>query len=484
MERLLRSTTQIAHLRSSNPQGCPVRQLACGHEFGSADMFAKGAVASRSFADPAFLVPAVIEALKSSVQYRQRVLMVPGEADTFCARHALSNGGVVLTSDSDLLVHEVGDAEVVFFRDIQRQVDSTIMVCSYGPKRICEQLGQSPTDGLVRLAYEQKRLQHASLAQILQACSSPPLHEKEYAEFCEDYRSSDISQIPLPCGHGPLENGSLDPRLAELAIQLQSTSIATSHAHMFLPVLTEDPTRGNAWEHSTSVRQLAYSLLIGPDPTVSVLEFRRIQSATQKGRRVELDGPDLQGYAIELLAPLHKVSAIVPGHNSRFWLLACLVLDVIECQKRDKGSLAWSIFQQPAKSPAANRSRISWDTVHAVAQLQAMCYSLRLLRQALSVCSKVPANIKPLQQYLEQLPELNDFPDVDSFNDGARKLSEYNGLVVSLEQCLGSQKLRQNKTDHGINATASGVGKPANQALPTEPGHSIRRNMFDVLSLE
>jgi len=489
MERLLRSTAQIAHLHSSNPRGCPARQLAQGPEPEKAEVFATGAVASRSFADPAFLVPAVIEALRSCTQYRERVLMVPGEADTFCARHVLSSGGLVLTSDSDLLVHELGDAEVVFFRDIQRRAGSAILCGSYGPKRICEKLGQPSSDGLVRLAYEQKRSPHASMAQILRACSSALLHENEYAQFCSEYRGSEIRQLSLPTAAGPLENGSLDPRLAELAIQLHLASGIAGDAHMFLPVLTENPARGSAWEHSTVVRQLAYSLLIGPDPALAVLEFRRIQSTSQKGRRVEIDNADLQQYLGQLLCLLQEVSVISTIDESRFWLLVCLGLDVVECRRRDKESLAWAAFRQVAKSPAANNSSIPWDVVHAVAQLQAMCYSFRLLRQALSVCSargrdKTLADVRQLQPYLDHLPPLTDFPDINSFNQ-IRKLPGHGSLVMSLEQCLGLPALRQDITGRDISATNNGLGKPADgRTLRTRSDRTAGQNKFDILSLE
>ena len=69
---------------------------------------------------PPFLVPAVIEALRNSQDWAPLIQVVPGEADTYCAQDVRQNGGIVLTSDSDLLVQDLGaDGRVSFFWDVE-----------------------------------------------------------------------------------------------------------------------------------------------------------------------------------------------------------------------------------------------------------------------------------------------------------------------------------------------------------------------------
>ena len=69
---------------------------------------------------PAFAVPAILEALRSSKRYGHLTHLVPGEADEFCASHVSREGGALLTSDSDLLLYDLGQTgSVVFFNDIE-----------------------------------------------------------------------------------------------------------------------------------------------------------------------------------------------------------------------------------------------------------------------------------------------------------------------------------------------------------------------------
>ncbi|KAL9010128.1 MAG: hypothetical protein Q9173_004906, partial [Seirophora scorigena] len=67
---------------------------------------------------PAFLVPAVLDGLAES-HYASIVDVVPAEADVYCALAALKMGGTILTSDSDLLVFDIGpEASVVLLNSL------------------------------------------------------------------------------------------------------------------------------------------------------------------------------------------------------------------------------------------------------------------------------------------------------------------------------------------------------------------------------
>ncbi|PNY24907.1 Uncharacterized protein TCAP_05183 [Tolypocladium capitatum] len=448
MERLTKSTAQISRFFSSTPQGYPRNQLGLvdgNDDAGRPDILKNGIPETKPFADPSFLVPAIIDALRQSPQYQALVSVVPGEADIYCAKHVLEQGGSVLTSDSDLLAHSLGDGQVVFFRDLHRDTNSAILCSSFAPKEIFQKLGLSPSADPPRLAYERKRLPYATLPQLVRACSRPILDESDYHMFRQEYEHREGDEFPDGC---LLQLNRLDPRISEIVVQFRYASRKPDGKHgdvrMYLPVLIECPTKGNAWEQSTPVRQLAYTFLGLPSPesNATILEYRRIQSTSQKGRKIQLvSAAESQRFIYEMLDLMERIKQVTRGYERFYWPLLCLALDMCECQKQDKQSHAWHIFQQRHKPSAARASNISWDVVHFVAQLQATCYSLRILRQVLFIVldggmELFLPNIKQLQTALLDLPPLTDFPNVN----GALELlvtSGQEGLVRALGELLG-----------------------------------------------
>lgn len=75
--------------------------------------------------DPWFLVPAIIDALRKHEQYWGVTRLVSGEADRFCAEDVCKQGGTVLTSDSDLLVHNFGHGRIPSF-EISGRMKSSV----------------------------------------------------------------------------------------------------------------------------------------------------------------------------------------------------------------------------------------------------------------------------------------------------------------------------------------------------------------------
>lgn len=64
------------------------------------------------------LASALREALMKS-KYALVTKMVPGEADPYCARRARRKGGIVFTSDSDMLIYDLGnDGYIVYLTDL------------------------------------------------------------------------------------------------------------------------------------------------------------------------------------------------------------------------------------------------------------------------------------------------------------------------------------------------------------------------------
>ncbi|KAM4055701.1 XPG domain-containing protein [Hirsutella rhossiliensis] len=504
MGRLMRNSAQIGRLFSDNPLGCPRSQIAAvgGQNHGlnrfksvCLDVFKAGDPGTKPFADPSFFVPAVVDALRSSDRYRKLVRLVPGEADAVCARHVAEHGGLVLTSDSDLLVYDLEAGKVAFFRDLHRGADSAILCSSFTPRSICGQLGLLPSTGILRVAYELKHAPQATLPQLSRACEQPAADLLDFLEFYKQYQHDKEDEDFRNLGHEFLPRlTALDPRLSELVVQLYSPSIkwhSNSAARVFLPVLIENLDRGSAWQQSTPIRRLAYTLLkMGSvRPSMPILEHRRVQNVAQKGRLVETaPAAEAQQYIDEVLNVIERLKDLTCVAGRYYWPLVGLALDMGECQRQGKQSHAWHMFQQRYKQSLAWASKISWDIVHFFAQVQAALYSLRMLRQVLSIVREgatkyhLPSNAKQLWSAMLHFPSLSSFPDIDDILNlllGSRQVGfvrEFGELmrlhVPSTSELGGSVKV----------AAGSGMDEDIRK-LAAKP-ISNKANMFGPLSID
>lgn len=258
----------------------------------------------------------------------------------------LELGGVALTSDSDLLAYMLGNGQVVFFRDLHRDAASAIRCSSFAPKLICQRLRLPSLEGPLRPAYERKRASRAKLPQVVRACSQPVLDQQDYDEFYHQYLCLDGDVLILDDRRLP-QLGGLCPRISELVTKLRDDR--AGEARVFLPVLTENPARGSAWEQSKCVRRLAYTLLrwVALEASMPILEYRLAQCPTQKGRAIEtLSAEEVQLLGDEILNLMEWARWVTRGSERLFWPLVCLAIDVCECQKQNKPSHAWNILQQ------------------------------------------------------------------------------------------------------------------------------------------
>ena len=146
----------------------------------------------------AFLVPAILGTLQGS-QYAARTRLVPEEADGSCARAARSSGGIILTSDSDLLVYDLGrNGAVAFLSDVQLTGDGpigretafqeTLKLSVWRPKDIAKKLG---LPSLSRFAFEISQDQFVTLTEAVQRAKK----SKETPEFQKFMREYEIDSI-------------------------------------------------------------------------------------------------------------------------------------------------------------------------------------------------------------------------------------------------------------------------------------------------
>ncbi|KAK3182083.1 hypothetical protein K4F52_006648 [Lecanicillium sp. MT-2017a] len=451
-----------------------------------------GKTDKKPFAAPSFLVPAVIDAVRSSSKYGSLVRMVPGEADGFCARHAASSGATVLTSDSDLLVHDLGTGSVALLRDIYRGEDAVIRCSLYTPSEIFPKLGLPSTSDVHRFAYERWRTTHGTVSSLVRACEDPVTDAGEYKEFRAQYLSEDDEDGALPSLGEHLSIQHLDPRFSEVLLQLcqpESSTSGDSGAKMFLPILIENPDRGTAWEQSTPIRRLAYSVArrMLPGHTTTIQEYRRVQTLDQKGRQVSvLSTKDMLASVEELVQVMSHLKKTTKAKSIPFWPMLYIVLDARECFAQGKDSHVLSTVLQRPRSlwPRENFQRVHWDFMHFVAQLQAAYYSLRMLWQVLHLSTSsaeaiLGSHYPTLLEILNGLSGLPESPGVESITQflhtaQPKVLRETLGGFVDVGEEEPQNTERRSKRHKKDGQSSKKVAQTG----------ASKQNMFDMLAME
>ncbi|KAJ4213459.1 hypothetical protein NW759_010878 [Fusarium solani] len=484
MERMVKSLNQLKALHSKDPSGFSPAYFSTAKET-PPTLFSSTQPLGKPFLPPSFHVPAIIDALRLCSRYTKLVHLVPGEADAYCAQHLSKSGGAVLTSDSDLLVHDLGHGRVVFLRDIYLDGQSRLACASFSPSHICEKVKLSPTSKICRLAYERKRSPHLTLLQLLRDCAQPVVDTAGYTGFCHEYLDHETAPLPVSTTDGEIQIESLDPRISELILQLGNQDAQTNDLNgdiIFLPILLESPSRGSAWEQSTPIRQLAYTVArwIIPGSSSIIQEYRRVNTSVQKGRQVHmLPKEAAKAWAQDLTSLMSEVTGESERDATQTWQILCLILDIRHCREEGKKSHVLQILEECSQQTAFKR--VSWDIIHFVAQLQAAHYSFRLLKQVISLAS-VEETMPELYSMLSSLPSLAEFPTIESTLEFLRKSGEVKilktitRLVPLPDTDPGEQPRRAPPPKKRKAVKQHGRGKKAG------PGNTATRNLFDILS--
>lgn len=399
---------------------------------------------------PPFLVPAVIEALYASGRYTSITEVVPGEADLFCAQFLHSHSGVVLTGDSDLLVHDVGaEGKVGFFRDIEIKEEGTMSCLLFHPATIASRLKIPSSHGVLGLAFEMFMNTHGTFRQLHQQAmelKSYNAHKTMYLSFVTEYLplQSNPRQSEGLVAMGktsPLRRclEQLDPRISEYVLQFpsfagpagfvqpsclyQEDSVIVSErgAEVFLPFLLDCPIHLSGWEVSTSIRQLAFGILqfVLPESerSATVIEYRRQKT----GREWQLPTEAEVIPACEsLLMTITQCRTNLPHLPvSDTWRALSYHQDVEWAFESGRPALSGKCIRTLQIQEKRGNGALSWDVIHFVAQLHGSYYSLRILQQILGVVltsnfvSPVPDCLTRLQEELKSLPPLADLPRLE-----------------------------------------------------------------------
>ncbi|SPO03190.1 uncharacterized protein DNG_05872 [Cephalotrichum gorgonifer] len=397
---------------------------------------------------------------------------------------------VVLTSDSDLLLYDIGCSSVIFLDDIVLSDRHTAPPCfTFSPLFLEARLklpGTDPAHALRRFAFELVKTPNASFPQLLARCKRPA-SEREYSKFDQQYRVQQ-SISPLPTAHN---SNPLDSRLSELFLQCSSEALCPPHrpdflpgvaARFFLPNMLENYGRSSCFEPSSEIRQLAYSLLsLDADGQVQgVWEFKRLHVLAGRGTYVPVLPPSgLPQATRDWAAPLSHVSSHIGKDCEYFWPAIALELDARYSRSEGKARLAPTLAGM-GQCTSEMTPTVPWDLVHFKAQVDACCYSFRILGQVLSV---VRPHLPPedantiyglLQPYISRVPSLRELPTMERI---LKFLSSTLGksLMTRMPRALGQQDIAPQAPPAAVAAVKAGKRNPGHQqAFGT-------RNRFGVL---
>ncbi|KAL8758965.1 MAG: hypothetical protein Q9184_003770 [Pyrenodesmia sp. 2 TL-2023] len=384
----------------------------------------------RSLPAPPFLVPAILDALAQS-PYARVTEVVPGEADTYCAHAVYQIGGTILTNDSDLLVYDTGPyVSIAFFKDIDLHYNtagkSRLQASTFHPSAIAKRLH---LPNLHRLAYKIKTEPTISFAEALRRSKVPAKSNASFNTFLEEYTLHPSPSInprePKPNPKPQL----LDPRLSELILQLSSPAPSpSSQIHIYLPLLLDDPTRASAWDPSSPIRHLIYSLLTSHLLSTSPSQENPTSEFSRRGYRI-------------LPIPVPRSSATTDAH---------LWLDLLE-KTRDRFPelpcwLRYRVFalahiyhwhiandkNPPSRALIVHaltgdvEQRLKWEDVHLDAQVQGLLYSLRMLKQTVAHLDGVGmASRKDGEEHVARLGSLlEDLPNMGALCPSRGELRE------------------------------------------------------------
>lgn len=332
--------------------------------------------------------------------------VVPGEADSYCALRAKETGATVLTSDSDLLIYDLGEGSVVMLQDIVRLLEDEVLALPegdvgghgevelhatvYQSAYVRDQFTAKDVD-FERIVFARKVNTHASCQQVV-VCASEDIRYTDlgidFDNFISEYDVPLLAQEDLK----GLELPPLDPRVSELYLQFREPQIygeADSAPTLFLPPIVEDSSRTCAWSYGLEFRQMAYSFL-----NLSMEPDRRHANISEYSRR----GTRVVPTSVELFDRAGCVAAastmlmkfrIAKRQFQRYWpdpLLCWRIFGFHEVclqnQQQNKPVITQSFIQRFLEVGYVN-DVLTWDDVHIYSEVQCVLYSVRVLKQLL-----------------------------------------------------------------------------------------------------
>lgn len=218
----------------------------------------------------------------------------------------------------------------------------------------------------------------------------------------------------------------LDARTSEVVHQIRlDETIPPRSIDSYLPFIHDDPTKTSAWRAGASIRGMAYSLLASLDPSIS-----QIDEYERKGTRIgstaipiqtkDRLGVDLGNLSDKLCTSHQRYSKLSDASRWRAFAADTvyeLCLDNLKALPLDKE--ATTLVLRPRSGA------LTWTMIHTTAQVQAVLWSLRMLRQILAVILSIQDACKlavpeDLKQSLQQLKSnLASLPGIAEVLEGS-----------------------------------------------------------------
>ncbi|KIW67353.1 hypothetical protein PV04_06614 [Phialophora macrospora] len=345
---------------------------------------------------PPFMVASVIETLRmADSRWMKHVHVVPGEADLYCALAAQASAEAVaiLTNDTDLAVHELGERGcVALLHSLEKKPqspgvkDSRFTVLSLDPAHIASRMN---IESLCGFGFERFLDSSVSTAIIRERARDPSrLHKlkSEYTTFLEEF----LPSLPVSANTQPGLDG-IDPRTAELIVGFGDSP------HVYLTPILEDPQRDSSWSYGAGIRQLAYTLLSSSvmskgdrrkQPAAHVTEYARKGQRIASATVLALKPSDAISQIAELEAllatyiPPADSSPVVSEETalSTWYRLAIHLVHQGKVRLNKSPTTTAQVarlFGLRVKTPP----RMSWEDIHLLANIQAVLYSFRMLYQ-------------------------------------------------------------------------------------------------------
>ena len=447
-----------------NSEGSRSEDVLKSHDSGlatSSHVFEAGSPASTTFCSliaPPFLVPAVLDALSCS-KYAAVSITVPGEADVYCAEAARDGGGIILTNDSDLFVHDLGShgafslfhqAELRPNEDEEEKggqiACQTVRLSIFRPKEIAERLGLADLQRLAYVFSKTKEVLTLPEASI-RAKENRDIGSLPFQEFLEEYTTKTSiteSQTFSPrslanyAAHAP----PLDPRVSEFMLQFTATSQNT--VHMYLPCLIDDPSRSSAWLVATKQRSFAYSI---PNhfhdggqkqPRTIIAEYHR-RGDRITTQQISIPSPDdSRVQASKFRAKVQDFVETLADYPKHVVWRAYALEDVyrwyLKNGKPPPSREAMTRLMTGLSKPNSTR-----EDMHLSAQVQAVLYALRMTQQILvytiSTTKTGPSNpLEKLASILNALPSIAEL--IPSGFELAAQMSTIEDQTCGLDHLL------------------------------------------------
>ncbi|KAL2058045.1 hypothetical protein ABVK25_001663 [Lepraria finkii] len=375
-----------------------------------------------------FIVPAVLDALSRS-KYAKFTSVVPGEAEVYCASAARKNGGIILSNDSDLYVHDLGTGAFVYLDSVEmppskdsqqgaKSEDCKLIELRLNcPRDIAKRLGLS---NLQELAYQFARGYSQTLPEAIKAAKKHQWDdETSFNSFAQEYiKETLISSIkyfsPEALARLSIQSQFLDPRISELVYQLESKDCHIAEAYLLC--LIEDPCRSSAWLVSSGQRTFAYSICALPRKRKVGSENLKIEECNRRGQDFImqeislLTEPEIVAYANSSNKRIQKITdtfSEIPINLT--WRIYALFEVYRWYLNTDRTPSARELLKSALTG--MTHPRLTWETTHLSAQIQAVLYSLRMIHQILvyiasATAEALPTSLRELATTLEKLPSL------------------------------------------------------------------------------